>query len=303
MLSSSLSALSTFLERSTRLFVITGAGCSTESGIPAYRDASGEWARKQPVTWQAFSVDPFMRKRYWARSMVGWRAFGRAQPNAAHVALAKLEQQGRLTGLVTQNVDGLHQSAGHQAVVDLHGRLDTVVCLDCQVRVLRSHHQRRLEDINPDWIDLAAARAPDGDAELESDEFDRFHVPPCRHCGGTLKPDVVFFGESVPGERVKTAMNWLDGADAMLIVGSSLMVYSGFRYARHAAERVCGAHAYQTLSAANALENSTTAAVKSALQQANEDARRKPKQQRTAADRSQPDNGNVKACLFHRRTI
>ncbi len=236
MLSSSPSALSRFLEHSKRLFVITGAGCSTESGIPAYRDASGEWARKQPVTWQAFSADPFMRKRYWARSMVGWRAFGRAQPNAAHVALAKLERQGRLAGLVTQNVDGLHQSAGHQAVVDLHGRLDTVVCLDCDVRVLRSHHQRRLEDTNPDWIDIAAARAPDGDAELESDEFDRFHVPPCRHCGGTLKPDVVFFGESVPGERVKTALNWLEGADAMLIVGSSLMVYSGFRYARHAAE-------------------------------------------------------------------
>ena len=230
-------ALSAFLDRAKRLFVLTGAGCSTASGIPAYRDASGEWARKQPVTWQAFSADPHMRKRYWARSMVGWRAFGRAQPNAAHRTLATLEQQHRLSGLVTQNVDGLHQSAGHRDVIDLHGRLDTVVCLDCQARVLRSHHQKRLEESNPDWIDLAAARAPDGDAELESDEFDRFTVPPCRHCGGTLKPDVVFFGESVPGERVQTALSWLDHADAMLVVGSSLMVYSGYRYARHAAAR------------------------------------------------------------------
>jgi NAD-dependent SIR2 family protein deacetylase len=237
MISSSQSALSSFLANTKRLFVLTGAGCSTESGIPAYRDATGEWARRQPVTWQAFRDYPFMRKRYWARSMIGWRAFGQAQPNAAHLALAKLEHLGRLAGLVTQNVDGLHQSAGHQAVVDLHGRLDTVVCLDCQVRVLRRHHQRRLEDANPAWLGLAAARAPDGDAELESDEFDHFQVPSCRHCGGTLKPDVVFFGESVPGERVKTALEWLDNADAMLVVGSSLMVYSGFRYARRAAER------------------------------------------------------------------
>jgi NAD-dependent SIR2 family protein deacetylase len=122
-------------------------------------------------------------------------------------------------------------------VVDLHGRLDTVVCLDCSARVLRSRHQHRLEAANPEWIDLAAARAPDGDAELESDEFDRFIVPPCRRCGGTLRPDVVFFGETVPDQRVRTALQWLDGANAMLVVGSSLMVHSGFRYARLAAER------------------------------------------------------------------
>ena len=229
--------LAAFISRSRRLFVLTGAGCSTESGIPAYRDASGEWARKQPVTWQAFSADPLMRKRYWARSMIGWRDFGRARPNAAHHALASLERAGRLAGLVTQNVDGLHQSAGHREVIDLHGRLDSVVCLECGARVLRSHHQKRLEQFNPEWITLAATRAPDCDADLESDEFDRFIAPPCRHCEGTLKPDVVFFGESVPGERVRTALSWLDEADAMLVVGSSLMVYSGFRYARRAAER------------------------------------------------------------------
>lgn len=230
-------ALADFLSRHQSVFVLTGAGCSTASGIPAYRDASGEWARRHPVTWQAFIGDPLMQKRYWARSMVGWQHFGTARPNPAHAALAKLESQGRLAGLITQNVDGLHQAAGHRSVVDLHGRLDTVRCLDCGARVLRSHHQKRLQEANPDWISLAAVRAPDGDAELESDEFDRFIVPPCRHCSGMLKPDVVFFGESVPEERVRTALDWLDRADAMLVVGSSLMVYSGFRYARLAAER------------------------------------------------------------------
>ena len=237
MLSASTSSLADFLASSERLFVLTGAGCSTESGIPAYRDASGEWARKQPVTWQAFSADPLMRKRYWARSMIGWRDFGRAQPNAAHHSLAALERSGRLAGLVTQNVDGLHQSAGHREVIDLHGRLDTVVCLQCGARVLRSHHQKRLEQANPHWIPLVAERAPDGDADLESDDFAHFAVPACRHCDGTLKPDVVFFGESVPVERVRKAFDWLDQADAVLVVGSSLMVYSGYRYVRRAAER------------------------------------------------------------------
>ena len=228
-----------WIKAAQRVVVLTGAGISTDSGIPDFRGPDGLWTKnplaEKTSTLSWYLNDPEVRKAAWANRA---RTYGRPlQPNGGHHAVTAIHATGKLSVVVTQNVDGLHQSAGHQAVVDLHGRLDTVVCLDCQVRVLRSHHQRRLEDINPDWIDLAAARAPDGDAELESDEFDRFHVPPCRHCGGTLKPDVVFFGESVPGERVKTAMNWLDGADAMLIVGSSLMVYSGFRYARHAAER------------------------------------------------------------------
>lgn len=230
-------SLTRFLANRERLFVLTGAGCSTDSGIPAYRDSSGEWARKQPVTWQAFIGDPQMQKRYWARSMIGWQHFGAAQPNSAHIALTRLEALGKLAGLVTQNVDGLHQAAGHRAVIDLHGRLDTVRCLDCGARLLRGHHQKRLEEANPDWIDLAASRAPDGDADLESEDFHRFVVPGCRHCEGTLKPDVVFFGETVPEPRVRMALDWLEQADAMLVVGSSLMVYSGLRYARLAAER------------------------------------------------------------------
>ncbi len=230
-------SLASFISGHRSIFVLTGAGCSTDSGIPAYRDATGEWARKQPVTWQAFSSEVHTRKRYWARSMIGWRHFGAASPNEAHHSLTRLERRGVLSGLVTQNVDGLHQAAGHQSVIDLHGRLDTVVCLECGASLLRSEQQKRLEADNPDWLDKAAARAPDGDADLESDEFDSFRVPACRRCSGTLKPDVVFFGETVPAARVTTALEWLDRADAMLIVGSSLMVYSGFRYARLAAER------------------------------------------------------------------
>ena len=228
--------LTDFLHRHQRIFVLTGAGCSTESGIPAYRDPSGEWARKQPVTWQAFSGDPHMRKRYWARSMVGWRSFGVAIPNGAHRALAVLERSGKLSGLVTQNVDRLHQDAGHRDVIDLHGRLDTVICLGCGMRLMRSRHQQTLESANPQWLAHAAAVAPDGDADLESGQFDLFAVPDCHRCGGMLKPDVVFFGESVPRERVDASMRRLQTSDAMLVVGSSLMVYSGFRYARTAAE-------------------------------------------------------------------
>jgi len=228
--------LSAFLDRSKRLFVLTGAGCSTESGIPAYRDASGEWARKQPVTWQAFSADPHMRKRYWARSMVGWQAFARANPNPAHHALAALERAGRLSGLVTQNVDGLHQAAGHRGVVDLHGRLDTVLCIECGTRSLRRKMQERLLQANPGWLGLVAEMAPDGDADLEGVDFSRFSVPACERCQGMLKPDVVLFGENVPGERIRQTLSWLEQSDALLIVGSSLMVFSGFRYARKAAE-------------------------------------------------------------------
>ena len=192
--------------------------------------------RRPPVTLQAFTGDAKTRSRYWARSLVGWRRFGRAQPNGTHAALARLEANDRVEVLLTQNVDGLHQAAGSDNVIDLHGRLDTVRCLACEARTPRDAFQRALEALNPDWLSLDALDAPDGDADLEGLDFAAFRVPDCEVCGGLLKPDVVFFGENVPRERVERATHALEDADAMLVVGSSLMVYSGYRFAR-AAER------------------------------------------------------------------
>jgi NAD-dependent SIR2 family protein deacetylase len=230
-------ALHDFFDRHQRLFVLTGAGCSTNSGIPDYRDSNGNWKRPQPVTFQAFMGDEPTRQRYWARSLIGWRRFGQAQPNATHHALARLEAQGRTELLVTQNVDRLHQTAGSQQVIDLHGRLDLVRCMGCERRISRAEFQDELGQVNADWLTLDAADAPDGDADLESADFASFRVPSCRACDGMLKPDVVFFGENVPRDVVATAYDHLAQADAMLIVGSSLMVYSGFRFVRAAAER------------------------------------------------------------------
>jgi NAD-dependent SIR2 family protein deacetylase len=228
-------ALQDFIGRHTRLFVLTGAGCSTDSGIPDYRDADGGWKRAQPVQFRAFMDEQATRKRYWARSLVGWRRIAHARPNDAHRALATLEQQGRVGILVTQNVDRLHQAAGSSNVVDLHGRLDLVRCMGCERRIPREELQQELLRRNPDWVDLDAREAPDGDADLDGLDFSSFEVPACAACGGLLKPDVVFYGESVPRERVATAMEGVRDADAMLIVGTSLMVYSGYRFAREAA--------------------------------------------------------------------
>ncbi|WP_448674399.1 NAD-dependent protein deacetylase [Pseudoxanthomonas mexicana] len=230
------SRLEDFITAHRRLFVLTGAGCSTGSGIPDYRDEQGAWKRTPPVTYQAFVGDRITRRRYWARSLVGWPRIAQAQPNAAHRALAALEAQGRCSQLLTQNVDGLHQAAGSRAVIDLHGRLDAVVCLGCGALSSRADVQRRLAEANPAWAGLAAGAAPDGDADLEDRDFATFQVPACDACGGMLKPDVVFFGENVPRTRVDAAMARLAQADGMLVVGSSLMVYSGLRFV-HAAVR------------------------------------------------------------------
>lgn len=224
-----------FIDRHRRLFVLTGAGCSTNSGIPDYRDADGNWKRVQPVTYQAFMGSQETRQRYWARSMIGWRRFGRAQPNGAHHALARLEAMGKSEVLLTQNVDRLHQAAGNARVIDLHGRLDLVRCMACERRMPRAAYQDELERLNPSWANLDAADAPDGDADIEHAGFSAFIVPHCRYCGGVVKPDVVFFGENVPRERVDAAIAHLSHADAVLIVGSSLMVFSGFRFAQAAA--------------------------------------------------------------------
>ena len=230
------SRLEDFIAAHRRLFVLTGAGCSTGSGIPDYRDEQGAWKRTPPVTYQAFVGDGITRRRYWARSLVGWPRIAQAQPNAAHRALAALEAQGRCSQLLTQNVDGLHQAAGSRAVIDLHGRLDAVVCLGCGASSSRADVQRRLAEANPAWAGLAAGAAPDGDADLEDRDFATFQVPACDACGCMLKPDVVFFGENVPRARVDAAMAGLAQADGMLVVGSSLMVYSGLRFV-HAAVR------------------------------------------------------------------
>ena len=228
-------ALADFVGRHRRLFVLTGAGCSTPSGIPDYRDADGRWKRPQPMTYELFMGSHGARQRYWARGVVGWRQFARVRPNDAHRALARLEATGRSELLLTQNVDRLHQAAGSAGVIDLHGRLDQVRCMGCERRTPRADFQDELDHLNPDWIGVEAADAPDGDADLEGCEFASFFVPVCRSCGGVLKPDVVFFGEPVPRERVEAATRHLERADAVLIVGSSLMVYSGFRFAQAAA--------------------------------------------------------------------
>ena len=230
--------LQDWLHAHPRVVVIGGAGCSTEVGIPDYRDRNGQWKRPQPVTYQAFMGDVLVRQRYWARSMLGWRVMGQARPGSAHQALARLEQQGRLELLITQNVDGLHDAAGSLNIVDLHGRIDTVRCMDCDKRSARADLQQRLLALNPTWVELYAAPAPDGDADLENQDFSHFVVPACPHCGtGLIKPDVVFFGETVPRERVQTCMAAVARADAVLIAGSSLMVYSGYRFALAAHEQ------------------------------------------------------------------
>jgi NAD-dependent SIR2 family protein deacetylase len=228
-------SLPDFVDRHRRLFILTGAGCSTSSGIPDYRDADGKWKRMQPVTYQAFMGEETTRRRYWARSMLGWQRFSRARPNETHRALARLEAMGRSELLLTQNVDRLHQAAGSTRVIDLHGRLDLVRCMGCEGSMSRDELQDDLGRMNADWLDLDAPDAPDGDADLENADFSSFAVPSCWRCGSVLKPDVVFFGEKVPRDRVDAAAQHLEQADAMLIVGSSLMVYSGFRFAQMAA--------------------------------------------------------------------
>jgi NAD-dependent SIR2 family protein deacetylase len=218
------------------LCVLTGAGISTESGIPAYRDESGTWVRSPPIRHQAFLSSDAARRRYWARSMAGWPLMAAARPNAAHRALAALEQAGRVTTLITQNVDGLHQQAGSRAVIDLHGRLDGVVCLDCRRPQPRRAMQDWLEALNPEGSPELQGLAPDGDAEVDPARYADFRVPSCPACGGVLKPDVVFYGDAVPRPRVDAAMATLAQAGALLVAGSSLMVYSGYRFCLRAQE-------------------------------------------------------------------
>jgi NAD-dependent SIR2 family protein deacetylase len=228
--------LARFVGAHRRIVVLTGAGCSTASGIPAYRDRTGRWRRRQPIFYQDFMRDAVVRRRYWARSFFGWAVMEEARPGRTHDALSRLARSGRLHGLVTQNVDGLHQRAGHVDVIELHGGLQQVVCLDCGAGTPRTSLQERLVALNPDWRPEVLGINPDGDAELDERAYPGFRVADCADCGGTLKPDVVFFGESVPRHRLEAADRLVAGADAMLVVGTSLVVWSGYRLARRAAE-------------------------------------------------------------------
>lgn len=218
------------------VLVLSGAGISTESGIPDYRGEGGSLSRHTPMTYQDFTADAAARRRYWARSHLGWRTFGRARPNAGHRAVAAFERRGLLSGVITQNVDGLHQAAGSEGAVDLHGRLDRVICLSCGDLSARRELARRLEEANEGFAPVAAAMNPDGDADLTDEQVGDFTVVPCVVCGGVLKPDVVFFGETVPPERVERCRALVRGADALLVLGSSLTVMSGLRFVRQAAD-------------------------------------------------------------------
>lgn len=227
--------LADFMRRHPRLMILTGAGVSTDSGIPDYRDEQGAWKRKQPVQHGDFMRSLSTRRRYWGRSLVGWPVMRQSRPNAAHRLLAELERRQLSELLVTQNVDRLHQHAGSQQVLDLHGRADEVICMSCGDRCDRQAVHERCYAMNPEFQRYGAATAPDGDADLELD-FSDFRVADCSKCGGILKPDVVFFGDSVPSSRLQRALDALRASDALVVVGSSLMVYSGFRFCRYARE-------------------------------------------------------------------
>jgi NAD-dependent SIR2 family protein deacetylase len=217
------------------VLVLSGAGLSTESGIPDYRGPTGRARKAEPMTYQRFVGSAEARRRYWARSHVGWREIGRAAPNTGHRAVAELERRGLLAGIVTQNVDGLHQAGGARRVIELHGGLDRVVCLSCRERTSRTLLDHRLRWANPAW-DAGGRINPDGDAALTDDQVEGFEIVDCTACGGLLKPDVVFFGENVPKTRVDECFGLVAGARALLVLGSSLAVRSGLRFVIRAAE-------------------------------------------------------------------
>ena len=218
--------------------VLTGAGISTPSGIPDYRDSDGVRRGRQPMMYQEFLAAPESRRRYWARAMLGWPRVRQARPNAAHEALATLQQRGRISALITQNVDTLHDQAGSHDVIELHGRLDRVLCLDCGQRSQRDVIQQQMEAQNPYLRGVDAMQAPDGDTLLDPAFEARFQMPQCPHCAGErMKPDVVFFGENVAQPTAARAMAAAENAAGLLVVGSSLMAYSAFRLCRVIAER------------------------------------------------------------------
>jgi NAD-dependent SIR2 family protein deacetylase len=215
--------------------VLSGAGLSTDSGIPDYRGPSGAARRASPMTYQTFTGSAAARRRYWARSHVGWRTIARAAPNSGHHGVAQLEQAGLLAGTITQNVDGLHAAAGSRAVVELHGNLDRVVCLSCGAATARDRLDARLRAANRAWNARVLQVNPDGDVGLPDEDLQRFRTVDCTTCGGVLKPDVVFFGETVPADRVAACFALVERASSLLVLGSSLTVMSGYRFVLRAA--------------------------------------------------------------------
>ncbi len=232
--------LQRFIDQNRKLFILTGAGCSTNSGIPAYRDRFGDWKGGNPIQHQEFLDSHRVRQRYWYRSAFGWRLIDGAEPNRVHQILADWERKGRVDLLVTQNVDCLHRKAGSRSLVELHGRLDQVVCLACEKIHSRQEIQSILESNNPQVIEAfenhKPVAGPDGDARFGSVDYSVMNVPNCEQCGGILKPNVVFFGGSVPKHDVSTCYSALEQSDAVVVIGSSLMVYSGYRFCKRAAE-------------------------------------------------------------------
>lgn len=220
-----------------QVVVLSGAGLSTDSGIPDYRGPSGVSRRHTPMTYQTFTGDAAARRRYWARSHLGWQLIARAAPNDGHRAVARLQRGGLVTGIITQNVDGLHTAAGSRDVLELHGRLDEVICLGCGQGTARLDLDRRLRLANPEFVAQAAAINPDGDVDLDDAQVARFRTVDCLSCGGLLKPDVVFFGETVPAVRVQRCFAMVERARLLLVLGSSLTVMSGRRFVLRAAQR------------------------------------------------------------------
>lgn len=228
--------LSDFIQHYPRLLTLTGAGVSLASGIPTYRDEKGEWQRGQPIQHYDFIKSEATRRRYWARSFRGWPHISSVQPNNAHHALAQLEKAGHIALLITQNVDNLHQKANSEQVVDLHGNLTRVICLDCGATLSRDAMQAKLAETNPQLTDLVMEIRPDGDAQLDETFMQSTQIPACDQCAGVLMPDVIFFGGMLPPKRVQFCLEALEQADALLVVGSSLKVYSGYRFCVKAKE-------------------------------------------------------------------
>ncbi|MFT6645659.1 MAG: NAD-dependent SIR2 family protein deacetylase [Patiriisocius sp.] len=228
-------ALTEFIQSHQPLLVITGAGCSAASGIPTYRDDCGVWQRSTPIQHNDFVSSFSSRQRYWTRSLAGWPAVANAKPNACHHALARLEKLKLCSLLVTQNVDRLHQRSGQEKVIDLHGRLDRVHCLDCLLEITRDEMQARLRRLNPNMNVEDARLAPDGDAEVEDELIEALLIPDCDNCGGILKPSVVFYGGGVPKATVNQITARVNSTAGVLVLGSSLMVFSSFRFCRQAA--------------------------------------------------------------------